>query len=48
MAVTFLHLIVFVLFTFWMVVMYSIINHGNEKHHRDGKEDRKQWPFHHA
>lgn len=48
MVVTFLHLIAFVLFVFWMAVMYSIITHGSERHHRDEKEDRHHWPFHHA
>ncbi|HEY4744690.1 MAG TPA: hypothetical protein VIH45_08545 [Desulfuromonadaceae bacterium] len=48
MVITFLHLIAFVLFVFWMAVMYSIINHSNEQRHRNQKEDRHHWPYHHA
>lgn len=48
MIITFMHLITFVLFIFWMAVMYSIIGHGREKHHGDEHEDRHHWPYHHA
>lgn len=48
MAITLLHLIMFVLFVFWMVVMYSIMTHGSGRCHRDGEEERHHWPYHHA
>lgn len=48
MVITFLHLIIFILFIFWMVVMYGIINHTSEKRRRDAKEERTRWPFYHA
>lgn len=48
MVVTFLHLIIFVLAVFLLVIMYGIINHGNEQRHRVEKEAKRHWPLHHT
>lgn len=46
--ITVMHLLVFVLVVFWLVVIYDITRSKNEKRHPHDKDDNNHWPLHHA
>ena len=46
--ITEIHLLVFVLVIFWLVVIYNIARSGSEKMRHHEKDDGDHWPLHHA